>query len=301
MPKYKKITLSTLEKIVTLIEKENILYSEFNDKNALKELEQLNIVGISGHPKVILLESSIRLFKYLQKSNQFIFETIEALQEYIDFEKSGELKSKDEISQYQLTTKDSISESFYGINIAVIRDTVVMQNNEEIILKPLHSGAYFFFQKDVIVIPEDTLVVGVENPQVIWLIDRYKRWFDYEHEKMVFVLINDYKNGYPFQWLSTIKGRYLHFGDFDISGLSIYYNKAYSRLERKDLAQYFIPDGIKEVIKEHGNKKDFERQKAHFDRVFEKAGEEEKKLLQFIKMIEKSLEQEKLSSKSLYI
>ena len=295
MPNYKKIALSTLEKIVLLIKNENILYSEFNDRSVLRELEQLNIVTVSGRPKIVLLNNKVMLFRYLQKSNQFIFDSIELLQEYIDFEKNGDLKSKDEISKYQLTTKDSVSESFYGINIAVLRDTVVMQNNKEITLKPLHSGAYFFFQKDVIIIPEDTLVIGVENPQVVWLIDRYKRWFNYENEKMVFILINDYKNGYPFQWIGTIKGRYLHFGDFDISGLSIYYNKVYPRLERKDLTQYFIPEGIEEIINKLGNKKDFEAQKTHFDGVFEKANEKEKKLLQFIKMVGKSLEQEKLS------
>ena len=54
------------------------------------------------------------------------------------------------------------------------------------------------------------------------------------------------------------------------------------------------------MIKEYGNKKDFENQKAHFDGVFEQAEAEEQKLLKYIKMIGKSLEQEKLSSKQNY-
>ena len=54
---------------------------------------------------------------------------------------------------------------------------------------------------------------------------RYKQLF--ENKKVVFLLINDYKNSYVLKWLETLTNEYIHFGDYfnlDI-GLKELYDK----------------------------------------------------------------------------
>jgi len=292
--KYKKASISSLEQLLMLIKVNTCPYRDMKDKRLLKELEALNIITISGVPKVVVLNCEKSLFSYLQRSNQFIFNSVNKLEEYIEQEKNSFVKSKDEVAAFQLTTKDSTSESFYGINVAVLENTEVLQRGKPITLSPLYSGAYFFFQKGIIEIPKDTLVIGVENPQTLWFINRYKKVFKQEKRKKVFVLMNDYKNGYPYTWLKTINGPYLHFADFDISGVSIYLNKVVPKLKNKDLAEFYIPKNIKKLISKYGNRKDYNKQENLFDGVLKIAGNKEADMLRYIKAVGKSLEQEKL-------
>lgn len=290
--KYKKVVISSLEALLSLFSTKSCPYREFNDKGLLLELQSIKAITITGRPKIVFINSEKSIFNYLHKSNDFDFDTQEELSSYINLIKNTEVLSKDEIAEYQTTTKDSKSESFYGIHVAVLEDTVVYQKGKNIILYPLYSGSYFFFQKDIIQIPENTLVVGIENPQVLWRLHRYKNLFG-DGDNIVFILINDYKNGYPFKWLSSYKGKYIHWGDYDIAGVSIYLNKVLPKLQRQDLAKFFLPHDIENSIKKLGNKSDYEKQKHLLPGLLTKASEVEREFLLFIDDCKKSLEQEK--------
>ncbi len=296
MSDYNKISLSAIQNVYTLLLKKYMSYSEFKNKKLLDELILNNAISISdGRTKVITLKSDVLIFRYLKKSNGSLAQSIEKLKEYIDFELKEEVKSKDEIAKYKEKTKDDTSKSFHGIHIAVTKDTMVYQNEKEIYLSPVHSGSYFFFQKDMITVPSDTVVIGVENPQVLWLISRYTQYFNYE--KLIFVLVNDYKNGYIYEkWLSTIEGKYIHFGDYDLSGISIYYDKVLPKLKDKENADFFIFENIFQLIEDKGNREDFENQKSYLSRLKKISTGPIYDLVKFIEKQKKSIEQEKLSS-----
>ncbi len=296
MNKYKKVSLESLNKLLEILKYESYLAAEFSNKTLLKELEHDGaIVVIKTFPKIIKLSNKALLFRYIKKSNALLAKNKEEFKEYLDFELANEIKSKDEVAAHKETTKDDISESFYGIHIAVTKETEVFQGNKKITLKPMLSGSYFFFQKNMVTIPSDTTVVGIENPQVLWLITRYEYLFNIE--KVVFVLVNDYKCAYIYEtWLSTIKGRYIHFGDFDLAGLSIYYDKVLPKLQNKNLVEFYLPDFIFPLLTEKGNKGDFDRQSGYLNGLLEISTGKELELVKHIKDVEKSLEQEKLSS-----
>ena len=147
----------------------------------------------------------------------------------------------------------------------------------------------------MITIPIDTVVVGIENPQVLWLIERYKHLF-VDYEKVVFVLINDYKCGYIYShWLKTIRGKYIHFGDFDLSGVSIYYNKVLPKIKSSQFAEFFLPDFVFPLLAKKGNTRDFDNQIEHLDGLKKINNERLRGLICHIEHHEKSLEQEYLS------
>lgn len=116
-------------------------------------------------------------------------------------------------------------------------------------------------------IPEDVVVIGVENMENFRMIRRQRRFFEeYLHahglsDKVLFV------SRYPQstdlrRWLCTISNHYLHFGDFDLAGISIYLFEFWQYLG-KERSSYLIPDDIESRLKS-GSRKRYDEQCEHF-------------------------------------
>lgn len=116
-------------------------------------------------------------------------------------------------------------------------------------------------------IPEDVVVIGVENMENFRMIRRQRRFFEeYLHahglsDKVLFV------SRYPQstdlrRWLCTIFNHYLHFGDFDLAGISIYLFE-FRQYLGKERSSYLIPDDIESRLKS-GSRKRYDEQCEHF-------------------------------------
>lgn len=88
-----------------------------------------------------------------------------------------------------------------------------------------------------------------------------------------------------------IPNHYLHFGDFDPAGISIFLNEYWKKLGSK--AIFFIPPNIESLVREKGNRTLFDRQRFAFDpEEIEDSGLIQ--LIEVIKQLQKGLEQELL-------
>jgi hypothetical protein len=83
------------------------------------------------------------------------------------------------------------------------------------------------------------------------------------------------------KWLKSIPNKYLHFGDFDLSGVGIYLNEYKTHLGEK--ASFFIPATIDVDLKEKGNRKRYDIQKQNF----KIENIEELELIKLVKLIHK--------------
>lgn len=97
-------------------------------------------------------------------------------------------------------------------------------------------------------IPEDVVIVGVENAENFRYASRQKYLFE-DYGKILFV------SRYPqsqskdlLQWLMSIPNRYVHFGDLDLAGIAIYQNEYYRYLGKR--ASFFIPEDYEKRISE---------------------------------------------------
>jgi len=298
MVTYSKLSLKAIEDLSILLKDGRIQAIKMSNQDALKNLlKESAIKIINNRPLMYGVENPDLIYRYLNKSNNIKAKSLTELLEYIEFEKDGQVKSRDEIVKHKKTTKDSLSNSFYGLHIAVLSDTQIYQGNELVTLKPNVCGAYFLFNKLDIKIPNDTVVIGVENPQVLWLIHKYSYLFK-DFEKVVFVLTNDISSGYFYTWIKEINNKYIHFGDFDFAGLSIYYDKIKPKLKTKD-TYFLVPDKIFDLIKSHGSKANYDKQLIYnIDRLKNKIDDEKVlKLIDFILSVKirKCLEQEYLA------
>ena len=89
--------------------------------------------------------------------------------------------------------------------------------------------------------------------------------------------------------MKSIPNNYLHFGDFDIAGISIYLSEYKKHLSQK--ATFFIPENISQTLRENGNRERFNKQKLNFK--IESIEESEiLKLINIINSERKGLDQE---------
>lgn len=298
MVSYTKLSLKAIENLSNLLKDGRIQAINMSNQRALKDLVKESAIKIiNNRPLMYGVENPDLIYRYLSKSNNIKAKSLAELLEYIKFEKSEQVKSRDEIVKHKKTTKDSVSNSFYGLHIAVLKDTQIYQGNELVTLKPNISGSYFLFHKLDIKIPDDTVIIGVENPQVLWLIHKYSYLFE-DFKKAVFVLTNDISSGYFYTWISKISNKYIHFGDFDFAGLSIYYDKIKPKLKTKE-TYFLVPNEIFDLIKSHGSKANYDKQSIYnIDRLKSRIDDEKVlKLMDFILSVKirKCLEQEYLA------
>jgi hypothetical protein len=136
--------------------------------------------------------------------------------------------------------------------------------------------------------------VGVENPQVLWYINRYKDLF-HEDKKYLFLSISEYKSSYQYKWLESFEGEYLHFGDFDLAGINIYLNTVVPKLKNCKKHSFLMPNNIYNIMKEKNYKKDYSNQLRYFNNIESKNDLILQELIEFIKSNKITIEQEALS------
>lgn len=130
------------------------------------------------------------------------------------------------------------------------------------------EGCFLFVSDwEKFTIPEDVVVVGIENMENFRMIRRQRTFFDkylHDHDlsdKVLFV------SRYPQstdlrKWLCTIPNHYLHFGDFDLAGINIFLFE-FQQYLGKERSSYLIPDDIESRLKA-GSRKRYDEQYCRF-------------------------------------
>ena len=135
------------------------------------------------------------------------------------------------------------------------------------VVNPQEGSFLFVSDWEKFTIPEDTVVIGVENMDNFRMIRRQRTLFDrYLHnhalsDKVLFV------SRYPQstdlrKWLCTISNHYLHFGDFDLAGINIFLYE-FQQYLGKERSSYLIPDDIESRLKS-GSRKRYDEQYYRF-------------------------------------
>ncbi|MGA9590544.1 MAG: hypothetical protein WBV11_12000, partial [Salegentibacter sp.] len=97
-------------------------------------------------------------------------------------------------------------------------------------------------------------------------------------------------------WMRSVPNDYLHFGDFDMSGIGIYLNEYKKHFPEK--SRFFIPEGLEKILKHSGSRKRYNSQKMNFD-MANLAEEELLDLVQLLHKYKKGLDQERFICKSI--
>ena len=284
------ITKKNFQTIKILLQESYVAKNLFSSKKLLEEFIGCNCVYVSGKPSQIYLNDAEALFGVI-KANGYNVNCIEDLDYFI--EEENEPKSRDEIAENYSHTKRVESKSFNGLMISVFDKLEVNYNDKKQYFYALEGSGLFLHYTSKLQLDDDVIVVGVENPQVVWYINNYKHLFEND-KKYLFLCISEYKTTYQYKWLESFSGEYIHFGDFDLAGINIYLNTIVPKLKKAKSHSFLIPDNIYEIIKEKNYMLDYSNQTKYLN-ITSKEDKNLQKLIEFIKSHKITIEQEDLS------
>ena len=168
-----------------------------------------------------------------------------------DLEQTLELLSNggvDRASQVEVTgdSKFLSHRTFSGFLVNSFQPIDAILSEERLTILPPNGTFMFIADYQNFCIPEDVVIIGVENAENFRYVARQKYLFE-EYGKVLFV------SRYPqnqskdlLQWLLSIPNKYVHFGDLDLAGVAIYQNEFYRHLGER--ASLLIPEDYEERI-----------------------------------------------------
>lgn len=168
-----------------------------------------------------------------------------------DLEQTYELLSYgivDRASQVDVTgdSKFLSHRTFTGflVNSYQVIDAVI--DGKQLTILPPDGTFTFIADYQHFCIPEDVVIIGVENAENFRHVARQKYLFE-EYGKVLFVSrYPQNQNKDLLQWLLSIPNKYVHFGDLDLAGVAIYQNEFYRHLGER--ASLLIPEDYEERI-----------------------------------------------------
>ena len=138
---------------------------------------------------------------------------------------------------------------------------------EPFMVNPQEGSFLFVSDWEKLTIPEDVVVIGVENMENFRMIRKQRAFFEkylQTHEFSTRVLfVSRYPQSADLRkWLSSIPNHYLHFGDFDLAGINIFLVEFQQHL-RKERSSFLIPDDIESRL-QSGSQKRYDEQYSRF-------------------------------------
>lgn len=146
--------------------------------------------------------------------------------------------------QVQLTgdSKFVRSRAMKGFLVNSYKPIKAMLNNCPLEIQPPEGSYTFIYDYENFSIPEDVLVMGIENSenfrrirQQQWLFDRM-----YSGRSILFVSRYPQNESHDLvKWLADIRNEYVHFGDLDLAGIRIFLTEFHRYLGRR--SSFLIP------------------------------------------------------------
>jgi len=285
-----KLTKSDFNIIKEILIKKNIDRGlKFKEKKVVERLDlngSISIKQITPQRYQIELLKEENIFILLKSLGYIKIETIDDIDRYIE-EILNKNVSRDKIQQSTKSTKSKTSKSLKGLYISSLENIDIKINDEIVTIIPTNGLGYFCFYTEKITVSKDIIIVGVENYQVVWFAKKYIELF--QDKNLLFIVRNIYMR----EWIEDLENEYIHFGDYDLAGISIYINDIVPRLKKSKKHSMFIPKNIEFLIKEYGDRELFEKQKRYLNMKLDI--EPIMELKRIIEKYKKGLEQEGLA------
>ena len=277
-----KLSLKIAKVLIRLINGEPIPASSAKS-NLIDVLVFENIILSKGkHRKSLELLNENDLHIYLANQLQ-----ISDLNSYISALENV-VSSRADFVKISTDSKHSKERAFKGFLVNSYQSIEAELNYEKLTINPCDGSFVFIYDFETFKIPENVIIVGVENAKNFSQIREQKYLFN----GIVPLFISRYpqnQNKDFIKWMKSIPNSYLHFGDLDVAGIGIYLNEYKKHFSEK--ATFFIPENIQETIRKNGNRERYDKQRINF-RV---ESIQEQGLLELIKIIhieKKGLDQE---------
>lgn len=243
--------LSIVKKLISLVKGDAIVSSQLKGSWVQGLVDDEVLIQIKHGAGYVYKASDTEGLRIYLANKQTEFSNLEELQDRLSQEEPFE---RNEQVKFAGDSKLKQSKPAYGFFINSYEPIETKINGEQFVLSPIRGACTYITDIEHFSIPEDVVVVGVENMESINLIHRQKSLFDLyiPNSRLVFV------SRYPCpsaakNWITKISNRYVHFGDFDLAGIQIYLGY-YNLIEER--ASMLIPNNIEEYLISQSARKD---------------------------------------------
>lgn len=236
----------------------NVLPASSAKSKLIDRLVEENILYIKGkHRRTLHLQDEKALKVFLINQLQ-----IHDLKQYISAKEDVE-STRAEFVRLSTESKDSKERAFKGFLVNSYFPIKGKLEGQEIIINPPRGSFIFISDYEHFEVPESITIVGMENARNFSLI--HKQRYLFEDINVLFISRYPQNQNQDFiRWMQQIPNPYLHFGDFDLAGISIYLNEYKKHLGNKAL--FFVPNDIQKILRNYGNRQRYNQQKLSFDK-----------------------------------
>ena len=120
-------------------------------------------------------------------------------------------------------------------------------SGNEIVVNPPEGGFVFIDNWQQFTIPNDVVVVGIENMENFRMIRHQRKLFESVLSDTPLLFVSRYPQSKDLRkWLQGIGNRYVHFGDFDLAGINIFLTEFQQFLGAR--SSFFIPSDIEKRL-----------------------------------------------------
>lgn len=169
-----------------------------------------------------------------------------------DLQQQKQLCVESDLTRSQLVTITGDSKAanirgWAGFPVAVLAPIRAVYNDTDFMLLPTPGISTIIHNFHRFTIPEDVVVVGIENGENFRYLAAQTDFFCKYLDINKAVFVSRYpQSGDIARWLAGNSNSYIHFGDLDLAGIDIYQNEYFKKLG--DRAQFLIPDDFDERI-----------------------------------------------------
>ena len=120
-------------------------------------------------------------------------------------------------------------------------------HGEPFVVKPAEGSFVFVDDWQQFAIPEDVVVVGIENMENFRKIRRQRRLFESLLGDKPLLFVSRYPQSTDLRnWLLSVPNKYVHFGDFDLAGIRIFLTEFHKHLDDRSI--FLIPSDIEQRL-----------------------------------------------------
>ena len=238
-----KITASLIDKLIRLRNGESIPSSQLRGE-WVSELESDGVIVSTSHgSRRVLFVPQPETF--LQALSAFD-ERLSDLDLMRDTLQTGEASRSVQASATG-NSKLIAVRSCPGFPINTYEPIACLLNGREMIVNPQEGSFMFISDWQSFSIPQDVVVVGIENMENFRLIRQQRALFEGTIGPARLLFVSRYPQSSDLRsWLQTIPNRYVHFGDFDLAGVSIFLTEFHAYLGER--SSFFIPSDIEQRL-----------------------------------------------------
>lgn len=259
---------SLIEAFSSLRRGETVPASRFPAELAHEMLAEGGVSRIVRGSRQSLKVVSLRAFDVFLRSQGL---RPDALQETLQSLDAAD--SRADLTRLTGDSKSAVVRSCPGFPVNVVAPLRVWLGEHKILLCPCPGSFLYISDYQHFRIPEEAIVVGVENMENFRLPERQAAVFEEIGEQFggggvpPLLLVSRYPQSKDLvNWLKSIPNYYVHFGDFDLAGIHIFLTEFFAHLGPERSA-FFVPDDIENRLLCSGSRERYDVQFARFGKM----------------------------------